>query len=400
MILNDFLSPTLINFLGEIEDLGFSLCLVGGGVRDFLLTGSIGHDLDFEIRSQQKISDFGWPVYYDKLFQFLKSRVGNVVTHPYMITKVDFEGHSLEFSSPRLEYYEVNHNHSHHNFKAQLSSNITYLESFKRRDFTINAMGFELSFKKNTYVFIDPYNGDANLKEKKLKFIDQNFFKDSVRFLRMIRFSIKYQLSIDSELKGSLAEFNLSDLSKYHFISEMFKTETGLFLNLFKNLVLEYKIIIPPIFKIWIELDLLWPEKKLQTKDDILVYIYLTNNAMADNVRQFFSMPDKDLKSLSEVVNAIKLLHQLNHVKAKEILNLEPKLLSENIFLKSLKILNDKKKWRELIKVFNPHLEEGVIFKLNYLDIIILTNDEVMNCEKSLRSSLKYLKALKKWVDE
>ena len=61
-------SPELTAFLEEIEQLGFSLCLVGGATRDYLLSKHLGHDLDFEIRSSAENAD--WPSYYKKLHQF------------------------------------------------------------------------------------------------------------------------------------------------------------------------------------------------------------------------------------------------------------------------------------------------------------------------------------------
>lgn len=301
MMLNSFFPPSLASFLTEIEDLGFSLCLVGGAVRDYLSRGEISHDLDFEIRASQKINDEAWAAYYDRLIKFFENKKLKVTLFPYLITKIDFDGWSLEFSSPRLEVYEDQHLHTHHNFTAHLSSNLSYGESFKRRDFTLNAIGLELNCKKNSMKLIDSYQCEKDLKEKNLRCINEDFFKDSVRFLRLIRFSIKYQMTIDPSIEKSLASFNLSALSKYHFASEMFKTDPAKFLNCFRDFVKKYNLKLPSDYSIWMNDKIDWPINKFESKDDILIYVYLTQKEFALEVLKFFSLPEKKLRELNNL---------------------------------------------------------------------------------------------------
>jgi len=298
MILNSFLPSELMAFLLEIEERGFSLCLVGGAVRDYLAEAIVSSDLDFEIRANSQTSDEEWPVYYERLIKFFEENKIKITRYPYLITKIDFTGWSLEFSSPRLEVFEDPQSHSHHNFKALLSSNLIYSESFKRRDFTINAMGFELSCKNNSMKLIDPFHGEKHLQEKKLCFIDQNFFKDSVRFLRMIRFSVKYELAIDDTLVSQVSQFNLSALSKYHFTSELFKTDPGKFLNHFKKLVKRHKIQLPEDFIFWADEKIDWPVDKMKTREDVLSFVFHIQRDTATKVQDFFSLPQKKLREL------------------------------------------------------------------------------------------------------
>lgn len=303
-MLNSFFSPPLISFLNEIEDLGFSLCIVGGAVRDYLARGIVSHDLDFEIRANQSISDGAWPAYYDRLVKLFDNKNLKVTLFPYLISKIDFNDRSLEFSSPRLEVFEEQHLHTHHNFTAQLSSNLSYIESFKRRDFTLNAIGLELNCKNNSMKLIDPYMGEKDLKDKKLRCIDENFFKDSVRFLRLIRFSVKYEMTIDSLIENSIGYFNLSALSKYHFSAEMFKTDPGKFLNGFRVFVKKYNLIIPPEYSIWTNDKFDWPINKIDSKEDVLIYVYLTQKEFAVDVQKFFSLPEKKLRELNNLYAA------------------------------------------------------------------------------------------------
>ena len=67
-----------------------------------------------------------------------------------------------------------------------------------RRDFTINAIYQEV----RTGEYIDPLGGLSDLKDKRLKACgnpDERFREDPIRVLRLVRFSVKYGLSIESE---------------------------------------------------------------------------------------------------------------------------------------------------------------------------------------------------------
>lgn len=62
----------------------------------------------------------------------------------------------------------------------------TIEEDLARRDFTINAIAYDLKNKK----IIDPFNGQSDILNKKIKHIkDINFEEDSLRLLRAFRFA-------------------------------------------------------------------------------------------------------------------------------------------------------------------------------------------------------------------
>ncbi len=67
-----------------------------------------------------------------------------------------------------------------------------------RRDFTINAIYQDVHTRK----YIDPLGGLSDLKNKVLKACgnpDERFREDPIRVLRLVRFSVKYELVIDRE---------------------------------------------------------------------------------------------------------------------------------------------------------------------------------------------------------
>ena len=187
----DLLPLDLKKVLMDIEALGFSLTLVGGAPRDYIYSHQLGYDLDFEIRADHLVDRDQWPNYYKKLVAFFSAQKMTFTELPYLITRMDWGEFQLEFSSPRLEFNKVDAI-NHHHFDARLDTQLSYEESFKRRDLTLNAIGIEWNFLENQERFIDPYGGIDDLKKKELRAISAEYFLDHVRFLRLIRFQIKF----------------------------------------------------------------------------------------------------------------------------------------------------------------------------------------------------------------
>jgi len=72
-------------------------------------------------------------------------------------------------------------------FVVDASPNVTLEEDLARRDLTINSMALD----ENGTV-IDPFNGQADLKNKILRHTTQAFVEDPVRVLRIARFLARY----------------------------------------------------------------------------------------------------------------------------------------------------------------------------------------------------------------
>ncbi|MDH5736153.1 MAG: multifunctional CCA addition/repair protein [Gammaproteobacteria bacterium] len=72
-------------------------------------------------------------------------------------------------------------------FDIHASPEVTLEEDLLRRDLTINAMA-----QDNHDHIIDPYNGQADLKNKLLRHVSTAFSEDPVRILRVARFAARY----------------------------------------------------------------------------------------------------------------------------------------------------------------------------------------------------------------
>lgn len=366
----------LHDLLSEIERLGFSICLVGGAPRDYFRSKTLSTDLDFEIRNLDA----------SVLRAFLKNKKINYTELPYQILRVDFQGFDLEFSTPRIESH-ISGNKTHHHFEAELNPKLSYQESFKRRDFTLNAIGIEFNLKTNSEVIVDPYGGLKDLEAGILREISDDFFLDSVRFLRMIRFSIKYNLKINDSIISRISEFDLSELSKHHFIEEMKKSKApGLFINKFNELVKAYKLSTPAEFSFWNDLIF---SSDIHSKDDLLVAAFLQKEQSAKFVSSFFSMPEKRLRDLRSFYDSFVIV---KNASQRELLALAGQTINELNdpgLLKEFKNLEEKKEWKK-------YFTEQLFFSWSDWDGVSIDAHELNGAPVAMRSYLRFHKALKK----
>lgn len=218
---SDLLPSELTEFIELINEWGFELTLVGGAVRDFFLHGILSNDLDFEIRSINKIDDEKWESTLRDLFKKIENREDTQVEKlRFNIFRVKLSSIELEISSPRIEIYENNKNdYGHSDFKVEFSSNYSHEQSFARRDFSLNAMGI-VCRANGALDFVDPFNGIKSISIKELDYLTDDFFKDPVRFLRTLRFKVAHNLSLSRRLKDNIIYFNLDKLSLHYFVQE------------------------------------------------------------------------------------------------------------------------------------------------------------------------------------
>lgn len=96
-----------------------------------------------------------------------------------------------------------------------------------RRDFTINAMAFDIK----TNILIDPFDGKSDLLLGLLRTVgnpDDRFREDGLRILRALRFAIKYNLQIEPKTKEAILRNRtmLQSVSKERITEEFRKILT------------------------------------------------------------------------------------------------------------------------------------------------------------------------------
>jgi len=202
---------------GIVSSFGLVPTLVGGVVRDYLLTGLVGSDWDMEVThptvsfNKNFWKDFGTSL----------SALGRVNYMPYEVIRLDYKNIQFEFSPPRKEVFNESQGHS--NFTAEFDFKLPFEQSVLRRDFTINAMGIRFTTLKE-FDLLDPLNGVVHLREKLLHHAGPNFQKDPVRFLRAVRFAEKMQFQFTQELKNLLVAMPVDGMSSTYIWSELQKS--------------------------------------------------------------------------------------------------------------------------------------------------------------------------------
>lgn len=304
----------------EVSREGFSLTLVGGAVRDWLLTGHLPKDLDFELRHTFEYDEKDWSFRVNRLGERLREVYNYQVEFlSFSILRVSWPGSEIdvELGPARLEEYSDQGSYGHSDFQEVLVSNRPYEETFKRRDFTLNAMGIEFNSPQTAdeFIFRDPFSGKEDLENGLLRPCGSHFSKDPVRFCRAIRFSLKYQLEFSSELKEMLGEFHLEKLSLFYLFREAFKVDFFKFIKTFYGLCDQYQI---PLGEDHNQLRFLSKLKgeNLQLRDERDILLFLTYH-------EDFSDRQQEVERFCELAKT-KLSVFKAHIQFKEtLINLE-----------------------------------------------------------------------------
>ena len=176
------LPEILEDILKDLQEIGATPIIVGGSVRDFFLNIPV-KDYDIEIFGidsletiQKSLEKFASVKMVGKSFGVLTLRVNE---------------YDFDFALPRIEKKIGN---THQDFEIITNANLSFKEAAIRRDFTINAIGYDFCTKD----FLDPFDGINDLKNRVLKYIDdKTFIEDSLRVYRAVQFSARFDFSLD-----------------------------------------------------------------------------------------------------------------------------------------------------------------------------------------------------------
>jgi tRNA nucleotidyltransferase/poly(A) polymerase len=172
------------------------LYLVGGAVRDALL-GRRMKEVDFDFVVGGMSSDL--------LETWLQSRgdVSLVGQHfgVYKFMPKGFHHPDIQFidiALPRTEAVASGSLGGYRDFDIQSDPNLSIETDLARRDFTINAMAWDVREKR----LIDPFNGQADLTRKIIRAVGnptERFTEDLSRILRGLRFAAELDFTIEEE---------------------------------------------------------------------------------------------------------------------------------------------------------------------------------------------------------
>ena len=165
--------------------------LVGGAVRDKLL-GIPVKEKDWVVvgSTPQEMRDKGYKQVGKDFPVFINPKTGE------------------EYALARTERKS---GHGYTGFEFDTNPNVTLEEDLARRDLTINAIA-----QDEDGTLIDPFNGQEDIKNKKLRHVSDAFSEDPLRVLRVARFKANLKnFEITKETLQKIEEVIISNEMKY-----------------------------------------------------------------------------------------------------------------------------------------------------------------------------------------
>ena len=191
--------------MSKVSSSGFDIFIVGGAIRDALLKRAIK---DIDLASSAK------PKQIVKIFPKAKSNFAK-----YGVIFIPLKNnHKIEITTFRKDTFYKDGR------RPQYIKYSTIKEDAKRRDFTINALFYDLK----TEQIIDLVNGLKDLKSKTIRTVgktEKRFAEDYLRMLRALRLSHQLSFKLDKELKLALLKSNknIKKISKERVLEELMK---------------------------------------------------------------------------------------------------------------------------------------------------------------------------------
>jgi tRNA nucleotidyltransferase (CCA-adding enzyme) len=145
----------------------------------------------------------------------------NEVGKSFGVFKFRYAQYSIDLSLPRTENKSAK---GHKGFEIQTYSDLDFATASRRRDFTINAMGYN----PLTQILLDPHGGADDLRAKRLICVDPlTFVQDPLRLLRAVQFVARFDLTCDPKLltlcKKMIGQGALEELPKERIFEEFKK---------------------------------------------------------------------------------------------------------------------------------------------------------------------------------
>jgi len=126
------LPSLLIDISNRLKSYHSKAIVVGGSVRDHFLSIPI-KDYDIEVYGLDSIEEL------EEILSIYGSV--NLVGKSFGVLKLLFDGDEYDFSLPRID---KKISEGHRGFAIKSDGGMSYNEASKRRDFTINAMGYDI----------------------------------------------------------------------------------------------------------------------------------------------------------------------------------------------------------------------------------------------------------------
>ncbi|MEN6606786.1 MAG: hypothetical protein ABFD60_06055 [Bryobacteraceae bacterium] len=182
------------------EQCNVNLFLTGGAVRD-MLGGFPIRDLDFTVEGNAQ-----------KVAKLVSERAGAELIGTDLVRK------TVELRFPGRVRVEVGMSRIEKRKKPGGTPHIspaTIAEDLRERDFTINSLALSLN-RASLGLLLDPNNGTADLEQRVLRAVHGRvFLSDPGRLLRLVRFRVRFGLTVEERTQGQYENARLEQLETY-----------------------------------------------------------------------------------------------------------------------------------------------------------------------------------------
>ena len=290
----------LENIFEDLKSKQAKPIVVGGCVRDSFLNKEI-KDYDIEVYNIDSI---------DSLKSVIsKYKEPKLVGKSFGVLKLSINDFDFDFSLPRTE---IKTGFKHTDFEIILDSNLSYKEASRRRDFTINSIGYDYFENR----FLDPFDGIKDLKKREIKHIDdKTFIEDSLRVYRALGFASRFDFKITKKtkqlLKTIIKSGELNNLSKERVFEELKKLllkskKPSVGLKLLDEFKI-FKISFVKKYKAIDKLSKIFENRDIDLKRALVLYfVVLLKDEKEEDVFEFLSKITSDKKFINSVVSLCK----------------------------------------------------------------------------------------------
>ena len=183
--------PTARKIIERLRSKNWQTVIVGGAVRDLLREKL---DPQFELELSTKDIDIATAAPVDRIKSILKDLKTLEIGEKFGVIMVIDPG-------KENRTYEIAQFRKEKNYDGRKPGEVEHAPSLRedlnRRDFTVNGMALNIDGE-----LIDPFNGEKDLQERKIRAIrnpEQRFLEDHLRMIRAIRFACH----LDGKIEGS-----------------------------------------------------------------------------------------------------------------------------------------------------------------------------------------------------
>ena len=171
-----YADPAALQAYQALSTAGGRVFIVGGAVRDALL-GKRPKDVDLMVAGLTQ----------DQIRDVLKDLPGKMAFagKAFGVFHYSLDDYTVEIAMPRTE---KSTGPGHQDFAVTVDHTLPVEEDLARRDFTANAMAFDIAANQ----LIDPFDGEGDIKKSVLRLInDRSFVDDPLRIVRaLVSFSV------------------------------------------------------------------------------------------------------------------------------------------------------------------------------------------------------------------